>query len=101
MKLGAHLQAKQHEADARAGQDESTEATLTANDLRGLKAEPKIAIPGVDSDSEDEEDKDDWGRAARLRQRTFIRETLEAHERKLREEAEANSDKDIEEFLVD
>ncbi|GME52970.1 trafficking pga2 [Neofusicoccum parvum] len=103
MKLGAYFQRKQHEADSRSGEDDAaaTGATLTANDLRGRKSQPKIAIPGVDSDSEDDEDKDDWGRVARLRQRKFVRQMLEVHETKLREEAEANSDKDIEEFLVD
>lgn len=103
MKLGAYMQNKQHQTDARASKDEDTVAgaKLTANDLRGRTTQrPKIAIPGVDSDSEDE-DKDDWGRAARVRQRKFVRQMLEIHEKKLRDEAEANSDKDIEEFLID
>ncbi|KAK0663310.1 PGA2-homolog C27.01c [Lasiodiplodia hormozganensis] len=101
MKLGAHLQKKQHQADSQSDQIEAG-ATLSANDLRGRKKQPKIAIPGVDSDSDSEdEDKDDWGRAARLRQRKFVRQMLEAHEQKLREEAEADSDKEIEEFLID
>ncbi|OJD33335.1 trafficking pga2 [Diplodia corticola] len=98
MKLGAYLQRRQHEADSQSGQ--AAGAPFSANDLRGGKKEPKVAIPGVESDSEDEE-KDDWGRAARLRQRKFVRQLLEAHETKLREEAEAESDKEIEEFLVD
>lgn len=102
MKLGAYMQNKQHEADSRPSEDENAGAgpKLTANDLRGNKSQPEFKIPGVDSDSEDE-DKDDWGRAARVRQRKFVRQMLEIHEKKLREDAEANSDKDIEEFLID
>ncbi|KAL0258917.1 hypothetical protein SLS55_006422 [Diplodia seriata] len=97
MQLGAYLQRRQHEADSKS----DTGATLSANDLRG-KNQPKVAIPGVDSDSDSEdEDKDDWGRTARLRQRKFVRQMLAAHEKKLRDEAEAESDKEIEEFLVD
>lgn len=98
MKIGAKLQERAHERDS-AATDQPT-AALDGNDLRGGK---KVAIPGVDSDDEEEEETvaGDWGKTARLRQRKFIRQQLEEHERKLREDAEALEDKDIEEFLVD
>ncbi|KAF2741099.1 DUF1531-domain-containing protein [Polyplosphaeria fusca] len=89
MKLGAKIQEKQHAKDA--------EETVNPNDLRG-----NIEIPGVDdSDEEEEESKPgDWGKSARVRQRKFIRDTLEKEERKLQEEQEDESDKEIEEFLT-
>ena len=95
MKLGAKMQTRAHEKDSAEGGES---AEVHPNELRG-----KIAIPGVD-ESEDEEDESapgDWGRAARLRQRKFIREALEREEARLRDEAEAESDKEIAEFLVD
>lgn len=107
MKLGAHMQMKQHQKDSQAsaenGQDGAT-GTATAADLRGgrRRNEPqkKYAIPGVDSDSEEDE-KNDWGRTARLRQRKMIRDLLAKQEERLQAERDADSDKDIEEFLVD
>ncbi|KAF2190817.1 DUF1531-domain-containing protein [Zopfia rhizophila CBS 207.26] len=97
MKLGAKMQTKAHEKDAVEG---AGEAEIHPNELRG-----KVEIPGVEDSDEEEEDEEakpgDWGRNARVRQRKFIREALEREEQRLRDEQEAESDKDIEEFLVE
>ena len=93
IKLGGKLQTKAHERDSAEGQD----AEIHPNELRG-----KFAIPGVD-ESEDEEEEaqpGDWGKKARVRQRKFIRQALEKEEQRLRDEAEAESDKELEEFLI-
>lgn len=98
-KVGAKLQMKSHERDSAA-----EVGSMHPNELRGGK---KVEIPGVDSDSDEESDEEgvsggtDWGRKARLRQRKFIRQRLEEHEKRLMEEKMAESDDDIKEFLVD
>ncbi|OCL12124.1 DUF1531-domain-containing protein [Glonium stellatum] len=95
MKLGAKMQTKSHEADS------ADTGLMNPNELRG-----KVEIPGVDEDSDEEEEEaaagtaGNWGRGARVRQRKFIREALEREEKRLREETEAESDKEIEEFLI-
>lgn len=93
MKLGAKMQTKSHEADS------ADTGLMNPNELRG-----KVEIPGVDKDSDEEEEGEgtagNWGRNARVRQRKFIREALEREEQRLRDEAEAESDKEIEEFLI-
>lgn len=92
MKLGAKMQTKSHEADS------ADTGLMNPNQLRG-----KVEIPGVDEDSDEEEGEGtagNWGRNARVRQRKFIREALEREEQRLRDEAEAESDKEIEEFLI-
>lgn len=93
MKLGAKMQTKSHEADS------ADTELMNPNELRG-----KVEIPGVDEDSDEEEEGEgtagNWGRNARVRQRKFIREALEREEQRLRDEAEAESDKEIEEFLI-
>lgn len=94
IKLGGKIQAQQHEKDA------ADTAEIHPNELRG-----KIEIPGVgDSDEEDDDDQADqpgnWGRNARVRQRKFIREALAKEEARLADEQEAESDKEIEQFLV-
>ncbi|KAF2281447.1 DUF1531-domain-containing protein, partial [Westerdykella ornata] len=101
IKLGGRMQTKSHEADA--AETEALGAEISPNDLRGGK-KGKIEIPGVgDSSDEDEEESrpGDWGKKARVRQRKFIREALEREERRLAEDQEAESDKEIEQFLVD
>ena len=93
MKLGAKMQTKSHEADS------ADTGLMNPNELRG-----KVEIPGVDEDSDEEEEGEgtagNWGRNARVRQRKFIREALEREEQRLRDEAGAESDKEIEEFLI-
>lgn len=95
MKLGARMQERQHERDAA-----DTGADIHPNELRTGK---KFAIPGVD-DSDDEEETEaqpaEWGKAARVRQRKFIRKALEKQEKKLQDEQEAESDKEIEDLLI-
>ncbi|OCK79356.1 DUF1531-domain-containing protein [Lepidopterella palustris CBS 459.81] len=96
IKLGAKLQMKSHEKDSA---DHGEMGEMNPNELRG-----RVAIPGVDEDSDEDDDGDaagrDWGRNARMRQRKFIREALEREEARLREKAEVDSDKDIDEFLI-
>lgn len=94
------MQAKAHEKDA--AQTEAEGAELSPNDLRGGK-KAKVEIPGVGDSSDEEEEArpGDWGKQARVRQRKFIRQALEREEARLADEQEAESDKEIEEFLVD
>jgi len=66
---------------------------INANDLRGGKM---IEIPGVDSDSE--EDKEEWGRKARVRQRKVVKKAMAIHEKNLRVQ-EMDSDEDISDLL--
>jgi hypothetical protein len=94
IKMGAKYQAKQFEKD-----QEEDLAQISPNQLRG-----QLDIP-EDSDDEDQEDQtettgSDWGKKARKRQRTMIRQLLEAQEKKLQETLDEQEDKDIEEFLV-
>ena len=94
--LGAKMQARAHEKDA----VESTDAEIHPNELRGGKS--KIAIPGVDesTDEETEAKPGDWGKKARVRQRKYIRTVLEKEEARLADEQAAESDKEIEQYLV-
>lgn len=105
MKFLGKLQMKQHEREGA-----RTAAAIHPNELRGVSREPKIALPGLDSDDEAEEEEyetvakstaGDWGKGARMKQRKMIRDKLEEHERRLREMKEEEDDKDIQEFLVD
>jgi len=97
IQLGGRFQAKDHEREL--DEDEmSSAAAVSPNSLRG-----QVQVP-EDSDDEDGEEVGgttgmDWGRNARRRQRQMIRKILEAEEKLKAEEAEADSDKDIEEFL--
>lgn len=95
MKIGEKLQMRQHEKDAASGTGE-----IHPNELRGKK----MAIPGLDEDTDDEDDESapaDWGRTARVRQRKFIREALEKEEERLRDQFNAKDDQDIAEYLED
>ncbi|KAI9832286.1 MAG: hypothetical protein M1819_004464 [Sarea resinae] len=96
IKLGARFQAKDHEREL--DPDEmSSAAAVSPNSLRGQ-------VQLQESDDEDDEvalgTGADWGKKARRRQRQMIKNILAAEEKRLAEEAEADSDKDIEEFLV-
>ncbi|KAF2256999.1 DUF1531-domain-containing protein [Trematosphaeria pertusa] len=94
MKLGAKMQEKQH------AKESAESGEIHPNELRG---QGKVEIPGVgDSDEEDEEEEKvgQWGRKARVRQRKFIRDALAKEEERLRDEQEAESDKELEEFLT-
>ncbi|MCJ1375656.1 hypothetical protein MMC20_006893 [Loxospora ochrophaea] len=95
LKLGARFQAKDHERDV--DPDElSSAAAMSPNTLRG-----QVTVP---EDSESEEDMAvgtgaNWGKKARRRQRQMVRKIVEAEEKLRAEEAQEDSDKDIEEFL--
>ncbi|KAI9873815.1 MAG: hypothetical protein M1830_010581 [Pleopsidium flavum] len=96
LQLAGRFQAKDH--DRELDPDEmSSAAAVSPNSLRG-----QVQVP---EDSEEEEEGrattgTDWGRNARRRQRQMIRRILEAED-KLKAEAEPDSDKEIEEFLVE
>jgi hypothetical protein len=101
VKAGARAQEKSHarrEDPVGAG----SEASMSVDTLRDGR---KVDIPGVDGESEEENEAGSgevaWGRKARVRQRNMIREKVEEHERRLREQQMTESDKEIEEFLVD
>ncbi|KAI9669198.1 MAG: hypothetical protein M1817_004740 [Caeruleum heppii] len=95
LKLGGHFQAKDHERDVDPNEI-SSGAAISPNSLRG-----QVEVP-EDSDSDDDAGTTgaNWGKTARRRQRAMIRSLLDAEEKRKAEEAEADSDKEIEEFLV-
>lgn len=96
LKLGARFQAQDHEREI--DPDEiAANAKLSANSLRG-----HVHVPDdTDSESEDDGKKNtDWGKKSRRRQRRVIRQLLDEEERMRKENEEADSDKEIEEFLV-
>ncbi|KAJ4356116.1 uncharacterized protein N0V89_004144 [Didymosphaeria variabile] len=101
MKLGARAQEKQHENAADAA---PTDAEVHPNDLRGGQ-KVGIAIPGVDSDDNEEERTEakpgQWGKKARARQRRFIRDTLEKEEKRLQDEQEQEDLREIADLLED
>lgn len=101
LKLGGRFQAKDHERELDA-EEVSSMAAVSPNSLRA-----QVAVPDDTDDDDDEEEQAgatgqslDWGRAARRRQRRMLRQLLEAEERSKREQAEGDSDREIEEFLV-
>ncbi|KAI9728044.1 MAG: hypothetical protein M1834_007858 [Cirrosporium novae-zelandiae] len=98
LSLVGKMQAKQQtDEDDRVKQEAEEKARLDPNSLRGL-----VQVPEDTDDEEDEQSdgkaKVEWGKQARRRQRKMIRKILEAEE-KVREQDEAESDKEIEEFL--
>ncbi|KAI9703798.1 MAG: hypothetical protein M1836_007568 [Candelina mexicana] len=96
MKLGARFQAKDHEREIDMDQVSSS-AKISPNSLRG-----QVQVP-EDSESEDEGRGSGmgWGKKARRRQRMVLRKILDEEERVRREEEETESDREIQEFLVD
>jgi hypothetical protein len=100
MKLGARAQERQHEKES--AEAVSTGAELHPNDLRGGK---KVAIPGLNSDDDADEKTEakpgQWGKKARVRQRKFVRETLEKEEKRLQDEQEQEDLKDVADLLED
>jgi len=110
LKLGAYVQRKQLEKEDKQAREERERrgaGGLDANDLRGGERRPRIDIPGVDTDDEDEsgvvesvKQGGEWGRKARVRQRKIVRHAVEEQERRLRQKAE-ESDEDIRDLLED
>ena len=95
MKLGGRFQASDHERELD-DTDILSPAAVSPNSLRG-----QIDVPD-DSASEEEAGgvtNLNWGRNARRRQRKMIKSMVEAEEKRRAEEEEADSDKEIEEFL--
>lgn len=73
-------------------EDKKAKAQISPNELRGLvEDEPEIDEEGDGTGA-------DWGQKARVRQRTMLKELLEAEERR---RAEEEDDKDIEDLLED
>ncbi|KAK3179548.1 hypothetical protein K4F52_009040 [Lecanicillium sp. MT-2017a] len=87
---------KMEDEDAK---EKEQKADITPNDLRGVK-DQLYEQEGDDDDDGDDGDATgaNWGKKARVRQRTMIKQLLEAEERRRLEEEE---DKDIQEFLED
>jgi hypothetical protein len=80
--------AKMEDAD----EQEKRKAQISPNELRGLaEDEPDIDAEGDGTGT-------DWGQKARVRQRTMLKEMLEAEERRREEEED---DKDIADLLED
>jgi len=103
LKLGAKVQQSYLEKEAK--ESDEKWAAMHPNELRGGKR--KVDIPGVESDSEGDEEikegagkKGDWGRKARVRQRKIVRKAMEIHEANLSRTG-YESDKDIEDILED
>ncbi|MCJ1241122.1 hypothetical protein MMC14_009126 [Varicellaria rhodocarpa] len=100
VKLGGKFQAKDHERELDPDEMRSS-AAISPNSLRG-----QVEVP-EDSDSEGENEPRmgtgtsvSWGKKARKRQRYMIRKLVEAEEKRRAEEEEADSDQEIQEFLV-
>lgn len=105
LKLGARIQRKQFEKEQKKDEEERAAAGQGGMNANDLRAGRRIDIPGVDSDSEDEEGGTvatggEWGRKARVRQRRFVRRAVEETERRLYEKG-TESDKEIEDMLED
>lgn len=101
MKIGAKIQQKEY--DRKAGPAEAGGQDGKAEDSSSQQMK-QPSIPGVDSDSSDGEREGqgaNWGRRARLRQRKIVREALAKHERKLQATQQTESDKEIEDLLLD
>lgn len=102
MKLGAWLQMRDLERQSKKAEEEA-EASFKANGLRSTR----IALPGIDSEDEERDERaayasaSNWGSRAKIRQRAMIRQKLEEHEASLRDMEETESDKEIEYLLED
>ena len=101
LQLGARFQARDHERELDPN-EASSDAAVSPRSLRG-----QIIVPDDTDDDDDDEDEDgrssvvNWGRRARRRQREMVRKILDKEEERLMsEQVEADSDKDIEEFLL-
>lgn len=74
---------------------EKAKAALTPNELRGAKQQLEEHLEDDSGDGTGA----DWGQRARVRQRTLLKEMLEAEEQRRMEEQE--DDRDIAEYLED
>ena len=101
VKFGGRFQASDHEREI----DDTEEILTVGGGDKGIIS-PNVLrgqIPEDTDDNEEEEEGDkgvvSWGRKARRRQRELVRKIVEAEEKRRKEEDEADSDKEIEEFL--
>jgi hypothetical protein len=97
LKLAGKHQTGEHEKEA--SKTEAAAAAASAAAGRPKPLQDQVQVPEDSDDGEEGEATGaDWGKKARRRQRQFVRNILEADEKRRREEEE---DKDIEEFLVE
>ena len=97
LKLGARFQAKDHEREIDHEEIQEMRKSEGYNN-----SSLKVDIH-EDTDSEDEATTrtgSDWGKTARRRQRRVMRQLLEAEEKKRLEDEEAESDKELEQFMI-
>ena len=103
LKLGGKYQQQDHEREI----DPEELACMKKNvirDRRDGSLRERADVP-EDTDSDSEEQRNtasaDWGKKARRRQRRVIRTLLEQEEQRKREAEEQESDKEIEDLLVE
>ena len=105
MKIGAKIQQKEY--DRKAGPVEMDGQGSKAVD--SFSQQTKQLHNHRDSDSDSDNDSDgeregegvNWGQRARLRQRKIVRRALAEHERNLQEMQQTESDKEIEDLLIE
>ncbi|RDL35465.1 uncharacterized protein BP5553_07396 [Venustampulla echinocandica] len=102
MKLGAKIQAKEHEKEIDLEEPEGPKAKISPNMLRGHGGK-EVEIGDSESEEEGEGDTTgaNWGKKARKRQRQQDKKLLAAIEERHRQLQEDDEDKDIMEYLVD
>ena len=100
MKYGARRQARDHERELDPEELQRSDKA-SANSPRGESLNGKVHIPqDTDSESEGDGKTMDWGKKARRRQRRVMRDLLEREEQR-RELDEHDSDREIQEYLVE
>ena len=100
IKLGARFQARDHEREI--DQDE-IQAMRKSEGYNKGSLQSRVEIPD-DTDGESGEEGSgtglDWGKKARRRQRRVMRQLLEAEEQRRMDEEEAESDKELEQWMA-
>ena len=99
LKLGARFQAKDHEREI---DHEEIQEMRKSEGYNKDSIKGRVEIPD-DTDSEDEavtRTGMDWGKAARQRQRRVMKQLLDAEEKKRLDDEEAESDKELEQFMI-
>lgn len=107
IRLGGRFQAKDHERELDLSEVAMPSSSRPAHGSDSLRSQ--VAVP-EDSDEDDEDVSGEeqkgartvmqWGRSARRRQRQMVRRILEEEERRRAAEDEADSDKEIDEYLT-
>lgn len=97
VKLGGRFQASDHDRELDETAEMISPAAVSPNALRGR---PDVSEDGSGEEEQVESAAPRWGRGARRRQkRKVAQEVLEAEEKLKVDEEEADSDREIEEFL--